>query len=862
MLGDEDRYSDERYSGGYYNSGDWGKGNHGWDNAQPEYYDDYGMPQQSGPSRSDETLAKVIGWVLGIALALLFLPVIIVACVFYGLFRLFRFRPNFIALIGAISTFAGFVMLTSGKAIAKFLNAIPTPITNLQLWRESWHALIKSCLIIGVPVGMMIGPWIAFIFIYMKCRKMRNSPWLVVTEGLSPKWMYGFTFRQTPFEILKTHLEVRKIKNDTLRPYGRKDLMPLGIEEEPLDKSEDPLKNKKNQLICRAEDEVPKHTLVTGAAGAGKTDTLKSMMLRDLDRKTTIICIDCKKDPENAEFLSRVAREKGLNFYHFSADLPYRIQGNPEGPSSYDPLAHGSTAKKVDMMINTRTWDDAAAVYREQAESFLSKVFAVMDEAEHLGVLEKIPQLDTRHGELWTFTQMLDRNIFNAVIVAMNKIPEATYVRQQATELNAQLSPAAGRTPEGKATQHAQQEYLSKLTGLMVQSYGRWLKGGDGQGSGKIIDIGKLTSEPGNVILFSLDASNPQDQGSLIGSMICADLSNMTETRKNSGQNNPVSVYIDEFQSLPPKCVDSMIQKARSAGVGITLAFQSLDQVSAQTGDDRYVKALLDTCSNFVFHAGSNYDTGEMAAKIIGSHYKNKYMINRRNETRLGAINWTNNRDLQVATNEEEEWIVDPSEFAKLSMPNRQNGWKSEAIIIKKASSDPVDKGQVGASVHKVHMIVPDEVLTEYFDPKSEPIDISVPVKIRASKGIMRDAKIAGEAAYNDVAPLEDDEQSSDSYPTTSSHDYAEDVPAEVSSPSHTMRRHHADRTAERPRMHRRMHPREAEVEITTVEDGLPMPDLSSLDLDAAPDDNAPSLTKRKRRKPNTNRSRVSFEDF
>lgn len=861
MLGDEERYSDERYSGGYYNSGDWGRGNRGWDNAQPEYYDDYGMPQQAGPSQADEALAASIGKVLLVIIGILCIPIIVVVGVFYALFRWIRLRPGFIALIGAISTLFGFIMFMHGNVLARFLGTIPAQVTDFQVWKTSWPIIIKSYLNMGISVGMMIGPWIALVFIYMQCRKMRNSPWLVVNEGLSPKWMYGFTFRQTPFEILKTHLEVSKIKNDTLRPYGRKNLMPLGIEEDPLDKSEDPLKNRKNQLICRAEDEVPKHTLVTGAAGAGKTDTLKSMMLRDLDRGTTIVGIDCKKDPENAEFLSRVAREKGLNFYHFSADLPYRIQGNPEGPSSYDPLAHGSTAKKVDMMINTRTWDDAAAVYREQAESFLSKVFAVMDEAERLDILEKIPQLDTKHGELWTFTQMLDRNIFNAVIVAMNKIPEASYVRQQATELNAQLSPAAGRTPEGKATQHAQQEYLSKLTGLMVQSYGRWLKGGDGQGSGKIIDIGKLTSEPGNVILFSLDASNPQDQGSLIGSMICADLSNMTETRKNSGQNNPVSVYIDEFQSLPPKCVDSMIQKARSAGVGITLAFQSLDQVSAQTGDDRYVKALLDTCSNFVFHAGSNYDTGMMAAKIIGSHYKDRYMINRRNETRLGAFNWLNNRDLQVATSEQEEWIVDPSEFAKLSMPNRQNGWKSEAIVIKKASSDPVDKGRVGASAHKVHMIVPDEVLTEYFDPKSDPIDISIPMKIRASKGIMRDAKLASEAVSDDVAPLEDDEQDSDSY-STPSHDYAEDVPI-TTGPSSSARRPHKQRPAEQPRMRRRERPREADVEITTMEDELPMPDFSSLGIDDdKSEDNAPSLPKRKRRKPNAGRSRVSFEDF
>ena len=395
------------------------------------------------------------------------------------------------------------------------------------------------------------------------------------------------------------------------------------------------------------------------------------------------------------------------------------------------------------MMLGTREWDTSAAVYRDQAQSYLSIIFAAIEEAERFHVLDRVPQLDTSQGELWTFTQMLDKNIFNAVIVAMNRIPEATYIRQQASELNAALSPAAKRTAEGIAAQHAQAEYLSKMKGLMVSSYGKWLKGGDGEGSGQIIDRSKLAAADGNVVLFSLDAAQQGDLGSLIGSMICTDLANMTETRKNLGSTNPVSVYIDEFQSLPPDCVKSMLQKARSAGVGLTLAFQSLDQVSAVTGNDTYVKSLLDTCSNFIFHAGSNYDTGLLATKIIGTHYHNIYATNRRNETKFGALNWTNNRDLQVSTQKEETWIVDPSEFAKLSMPNAQNEYLSEAIIIKKASSDPVDKGVVGAVAHKVRMIPPDCVLQEYFDPQSDPIDISVPLAVRASRGIERDAEIA-----------------------------------------------------------------------------------------------------------------------
>jgi hypothetical protein len=742
MLEDQDRYvarSNERNGfDGTYNSGDWGASNNGWDDHQ------------------SEELLKSVGFFIGIIAALLVLPIAIVAVIFYwAMFRLLRYRPLFTAAVDAVVTLiavkvfndhGGFAPLVSFirsykfdgfGSISPFLSSIaPTFIGTLFM------------------VGFIVGPWIALIMELFQINRMKTSPFLVVNEGVGPKWMYHFRFNMSPIEIIKKSMMIRSIKSDSLKPHHRNDLIPLGVEEEPLNAPEDPSKIKKDVLVCRAEDEVPKHTMVTGAAGSGKTVTLKSMMTRDIDAHKTVFMIDCKKDPEVAEFLSRRAKEAGCNFYHFSTDLPYMIQGNPEGPSSYDPLSSGSTSKKVDMMLNTREWDTASAVYREQAQAFLSKVFAVMDEARKYGILDKVKALDTTYGQMWTFTQMLDPPIFNAVIVAMNQIPEASYIRQQASELNELLS-SPRRDAKVQAAQHSQQEYLSTMTGLMTSSYGKWLRGGESAGSGKIINITDLSSEPGNVVLFSLDAAQKGDMGSFMGSIICTDLANMTETRKNLGQDNPLSVYIDEFQSLPPECVKSMLQKARSADVGLSLAFQSLDQVSASTGSDTYVKSLLDTCSNFIFHAGSNYDTGLMASKIIGTHKKNIYIVNRRNETKLGAFNWNNNRDLQVNTAPSDEWIVDPSEFAKLSMPNKQNGYKSEAIIIKKASSDPIDKKTVGAVAHKTKMIPPDCVLTEYFDPHAKPIDIDAPIDVRMSRGFARDAKkaIAGSQIKPVTAP-------------------------------------------------------------------------------------------------------------
>lgn len=755
-----------------YNSGDWGRDNRGWDDGpqvQEQAQQDSIISDEQAKAL-DDTLAKGLGVILCLAVMILAIPallgLLIGFAVSYSLFRFIRYRAHFIAGINAVLTvILGVLFMATGginRIVAGYMSIYHNIKSGLAGPIEAVATGIGASAVPLAFLGIIIGLWVGLGFAVMQIRKMRNSPWLVESDSLaSNKWMHDFTYRMSPFEKIKERKTIEGIKNDTLIPYNREDLTPLGIETEPLEKSSDPTKNKSYQVVCRAEDEVPKHTMVTGAAGSGKTVTLKSLMTRDIQRGNTIFVIDCKKDPEVAEFMSRMARDNGRNFYHYSADLPYKIQGNVEGPSSYDPISGLSPDKRVDILLNIRKWDSSAAFYRQMQQTYLAKVFKTLEVAEDHDILKQVKQIDPTQGEMWTFTQMLDRNIYNAVVTKMADIddPQAQYVRQQASQLNAQLSPQAARTPEGKAVQNAQQELQSKMSGLMVSSYGRWLKGGYGGGSGKIIDISKLSSEPGNVVLFSIDAAQEDDIGSTIGALICSDLANMTETRKNLGQTNPVSVYIDEFQSLPPDCVKSMLQKARSAGVGLTLAFQSLDQISAATGDDTYIKSLLDTCSNFIFHSGSNYDTGLMAAKIIGDHEVTKYVVGRRNETKIGAFNWLNNRDLQVSQHTERQWLVDPSSFAKLSMPNKQNDYLSEAIVIKKASSDPIDEGRVGASAHKVRMIAPDVAIHEWFDVNAPAIDIDAPMAIRVkSKALAQDINQAHAAVRSgevDQAELE-----------------------------------------------------------------------------------------------------------
>lgn len=683
--------------------------------------DDIAKAEGGHSSHQDESSpagAFVLG-ILGFLVAMIFIPTIIIALLGYSVFRFGHHKRIVIAALGVISSIIGFFVLLSSD-IPGFISKL----VDFRLLKEQWPQLMQPLGTISIGFGLLVGVWFGLVLVQIQIMRMKKEPWLT-TVADAQKWMYHFEFKPTWFETRRRKKIIKEIQNDTFIPYHDIEYIPIGFEERPMNYVSDPTKEKRWQLVSRNENEVVMHTMVTGATGSGKSVTLLSFIKRDIDSGKTIFIIDNKNSSDFASSIAHMSKEHGSNFYHFFVGEQYRIVDNPDGPASYDPLAHGSVSIKTDMLLGTREWDTSAAVYRENANAYLSKVFSIIAEARKLGIIDHLPQIDTSQGELWTFTQMLNKGIFNSVITAMNQVEGASYIRQIASDLNAMLAPN-NRQKDADFMKRAQNEYETTMSGLMSSEYGRWLRGDSGVT--KSIDIFKLASESNNVVLFSLDANTSQSRGAFIGSMICNDLSNMSAARGNEGQSNPVSIYIDEFASLPPTCVKSILEKGRAAKTGVTLAFQTLKQVESETGTSAFVTSLLDTCSNFIFHAGSNYDTGLMASKILAMHKVPQYSVTKRNQTRLGKFNYRNNGNLNVSlAGSKDEWVLDPSEFAKLAMPSEENNWKSEAIVIKKNSYDKIDRGINGAVAHKVTVIPPSDVLEKFYDPSIPPMEIDEP---------------------------------------------------------------------------------------------------------------------------------------
>lgn len=684
------------------------------------YYDDPATTEnEDDPQEREESSAGAI--TVGAIVALLFIfmfpsmiiAAILVATVIWSLLRYLRLRPSITTAIGLIVAAVGavfsFITVRPSAIIRSASAALHDAPGIMGKIMGVWGAVMPT-MWIGVLVGAIVGIILAFV----TRGRMHKDPYLVQK---STEKYYRFRYRRTPMQALRRKRLIKGMKDDTYRPSRHDgDGFALGIEEEPINPPDDPADIRYDKPVCRMEDEVPTHTMITGQTGSGKTITMQNAIRHDMEKHKTMFIIDCKDDPRFAAKIAAWSSELGLPFYHFSPDMAdeYRIHDNPAGPAFYDPLAHGNASVKTDMMISTREWDTAAAVYKSAAQSLLSTVFAVMQEMDPSS--PKMANVDTSRGSMYTFYELI-RNESN-LISAIMTVPASSNVRALADELVTTLK--TPRSREGENVRRAMSEYKSMLRGLM-SSAGKYMRLSTDP-ERRNIDVFDLAAQPGQVVLFSLNATKPTDTGVTVGSMICTDLTNMTSSRANSGQTNPVSIYIDEFQSMPPTAVKSMMEKARSAGIGITLAFQSVQQVTAASGgSEAFIDALLDTCNNFIFHAGANESTAMKMSEIVGQHTVNDFTLQRRNQQGLFDINYRNRRNTNTQERTVDKYIVEPRVFQKLAAPSKANGYKSEAIVIKKSSSDPIDSGSSGAVAHKVWMIPPEKVVddSDYFDPTS-----------------------------------------------------------------------------------------------------------------------------------------------
>lgn len=635
--------------------------------------------QNSNVHKTDND-SKVPGKIVFGLLGLLFLPAVILGTLMYWLLlRTFRQKTSVVFFISLVIGLISVLVWKLTNASEKIVNVI-------QNWRNIdvyWTDLIPAFISVNLFLGTIFG----FFLIYLSIRQMKNNPHRTQLEGT---WMYKFKFRRTPLEYYK---RIKKIKGLKEGKYHSADRIPLGIDED-------------DNIEYRYNTEMHQSTLLSGTTGSGKTITMLNSMLSDIVNGISIVVIDFKRSAEFSSKLARWASDNDSNFYHFVNGKPerYPIMDSP-GQAYYDPIKNAGNAK-ADMILGMREYDTSAAVYKQGMRELLQTLLLVMKHVDK----NKTKNIKWDEGEIYKINSIVN-GLNGSAIGNLSELVDATSGTEAETVARDLELKVKNKT---SSLHNAFLALQGQMSTLVNSDYGRWLKY---EKNGRNIDLYKLLKEPKNVILFSMDGLSEKDFAKYMGSLILSDLSAVSAMRLRNDVKDHVNVYIDEFQAVSPSSLAPLLEKSRASGFGTTMASQSYEQIisAAESNGEAQLNGILDTCANFIVHAGATEKSARRLSEIAGEETKTVYRQANQNEGFLFSFNWKNRRNQMVHTSTETDWIAPPRKFMNLSMPKPSNDYKTEAIIVKKSSDDPMNKGKDGVVIKKLWMIPNNKVLESYY---------------------------------------------------------------------------------------------------------------------------------------------------
>lgn len=362
------------------------------------------------------------------------------------------------------------------------------------------------------------------------------------------------------------------------------------------------------------------HTQVIGTTNAGKTESvILPWAIQDIEQGRGLVLIDGKADRSLLDklwaYAVRHGRKKDFRLFSLS---------HLEESHQFNPLIGGSPEEVAERVFNA--FDFENEYYRSVQFEIFSQVLRIMADANEVPTFLKIHQAITEPNKLVVLSRKLTDESLKQWAAYYRDLPPS-----ERTQRISGLTAALSHFAFGKTAQ---------LFNTPEPS----------------VTLEKALKE-NLIVYFQLPVLLSPFLGKASGKMILQCLQSAVANRHRGKDRSPAfySVFLDDFSEYLYPGFVSVLNKSRSANVGVVFAHQALGDI--KTMGDAIANSILTNANLKVFMRGNDPESAEYFAKVIGT-MKGEKVTTRTKKTFL-----TSEATGDGSIREVEEFIVHPNRF-------------------------------------------------------------------------------------------------------------------------------------------------------------------------------------------------------
>ena len=365
------------------------------------------------------------------------------------------------------------------------------------------------------------------------------------------------------------------------------------------------------------------HTQVIGTTNAGKTESvILPWAIQDIEQGRGLLLIDGKADRSLLDKLWAYAvkhnREKDFRLFSL---------GSISESAQFNPLIGGSAEEICERIFNSFEFE--SGYYKNLQFEVLMQVLRIFEAAQIAPTFLKLYEAINSPSLLKTLLVDKNEKSLEAWITKFSELPA-----KEREERTSGLSSQLGQFAFGKTAQLFNAE---KIHFTIDEALSKNL-----------------------IVYFQLPVLRSPFMGKATGKLVLQSLQSAVANRHRGCHDSPkfFSVFLDDFSEYLTESFVSILNKSRSAGVGVVFAHQALGDIKAL--GDSVANSILTNANLKVFMRGNEPDSAEYYSKVIGTTSIQKF-TERETKGVFNSRQATGERSIREA----EEFIIHPNEFKK-----------------------------------------------------------------------------------------------------------------------------------------------------------------------------------------------------